>query len=46
MPVDIGSEAIRAANERFKAAQPGLCVINYVAEVKDVTVTGDWAFCF
>jgi hypothetical protein len=39
VPDDIGRDAIRAANERFKAAQPG--VISYLPEVKDITVTGD-----
>ena len=43
-PPDIGREAIRATNERFKAAQPGLRVISYVPEVKDVTIAGEWAF--
>jgi uncharacterized protein (TIGR02246 family) len=43
-PVDIGREAIRATNERFKAAQAGLRVISYVPEIKDVTIAGDWAF--
>jgi uncharacterized protein (TIGR02246 family) len=43
-PVDIGKEAIRATNERNKAARPGLRVISYLPEMKDVTITGDWAF--
>lgn len=43
-PVDIGREAIRATNERLRAARPGLRVISYVPEMKDVTITGDWAF--
>ena len=43
-PVDIGREEIRATNARFKAARPGLRVISYVPEMKDVTITGDWAF--
>ena len=43
-PVDIGKAAIRATNERNKAARPGLRAISYVPEVKDVTITGDWAF--
>ena len=43
-PVDIGREAIRATNERNKAARPGLRVISYEPEMKDVTITGDWAF--
>src|SRR4029453_7789768 len=29
-PVDIGSSAIRATNERIRAARPGLRVISYV----------------
>lgn len=42
---DIGKEAIRATNERFKAATPELRVLSYVPEVKDLTVTDDgWAF--
>jgi uncharacterized protein (TIGR02246 family) len=42
---DIGKEAIRATNERFKAATPELRVLSYVPETKDLTVTNDgWAF--
>jgi len=43
-PADIGKEAIRATNERQKAATPELRVLSYVPETKDVTVIGDWAF--
>jgi uncharacterized protein (TIGR02246 family) len=43
-PVDIGKEAIRATNARFKAASPGLRVISYVPEMKDLTLAGEWAF--
>ena len=43
-PVDIGKEAIRATNAGFKAALPGLRAISYEPEMKDVTITGDWAF--
>jgi uncharacterized protein (TIGR02246 family) len=44
-PDDIGKEAIRATNERFKAATPELRVLSYVPETKDLTVTDDgWAF--
>jgi ketosteroid isomerase-like protein len=40
----IGKEAIRATNERFKAATPELRVLSYVPETKDLTVTDGWAF--
>ena len=43
-PVDVGKEAIRATNERNKAALPELEVESYVPEMKDVTIAGDWAF--
>lgn len=44
-PDDIGKEAIRATNERQKAATPDLRVLSYVPEVKDLKVTDDgWAF--
>ena len=43
-PVDIGKEAIRASNARFKAAAPGMRVVSYVPEMKDLTVDGEWAF--
>lgn len=44
-PDDIGKEAIRATNERQKAATPELRVLSYVPETKDLTVTDDgWAF--
>jgi uncharacterized protein (TIGR02246 family) len=42
--LDIGKEAIRATNGRFKAANPGLRVISYVPEMKDLTIAGDYAF--
>ena len=41
---DIGKEAIRATNERQKAATPELRVLSYVPETKDLTVTDGWAF--
>lgn len=42
---DIGKEAIRATNERFKAATPELRVLSYVPETRELTVTNDgWAF--
>ena len=41
----IGKQAARAAAERRKAAHPGLRVVSYVPEIKDVTITTDgWAF--
>jgi uncharacterized protein (TIGR02246 family) len=43
-PDDIGKEAIRATNERQKAATPDLRVVSYVPEDKEVTVTDGWAF--
>lgn len=43
-PVDIGKEAIRAANERLLAANPEMRVVSYVPEIEDVTVTDGWAF--
>jgi uncharacterized protein (TIGR02246 family) len=42
---DIGKEAIRATNERMKAATPELRVLSYVPEYKELTITDDgWAF--
>ena len=43
-PVDIGKQAIRATNERLKAAHPGMRVVSYVPEISDVTITDGWAF--
>ena len=43
-PDDIGKEAIRATNERFKAATPELRVLSYVPENKEVTVADGSAF--
>ena len=43
-PDDIGKEAIRATNERLKAATPDLRVLSYVPETKDLTVPDGWAF--
>jgi uncharacterized protein (TIGR02246 family) len=43
-PADVGKQAIRATNERHKTARPGLRVVSYVPEYKNVTVTGEWAF--
>ena len=41
---DIGKEAIRATNERFKVATPELRVLSYVPENKEVTVADGSAF--
>ena len=41
---DIGKQAIRATNERGKAAHPERRVLSYVPEIKDVTICGEWAF--
>ena len=43
-PDDIGKEAIRATNERQKAATPELRVLSYVPEIKELTITDGWAF--
>jgi uncharacterized protein (TIGR02246 family) len=43
-PDDIGKQAIRATNERQKAATPELRVLSYVPETKELTVTDGWAF--
>jgi ketosteroid isomerase-like protein len=43
-PDDIGKQAIRTTNERFKASTPELRVLSYVPEDKEVTVTDGWAF--
>ena len=44
-PDDVGKQAIRATNERQKAATPELRVLSYVPENKELTVTDDgWAF--
>jgi uncharacterized protein (TIGR02246 family) len=41
---DIGKEAIRATNERMKAATPELRVVSYVPEYKELTIADGWAF--
>ena len=41
---DVGKEAIRATNERFKAATPELRVLSYVPEDKEVAVAHGSAF--
>ena len=41
---DIGKEAIRATNERVKAATPEFHVLSYVPEYKELTIADGWAF--
>lgn len=41
-PAEIGKQAIRKSNERW-AARPGLKVLSYVPEVKDLTFWEGWA---
>jgi ketosteroid isomerase-like protein len=42
---EVGKQAILAARERRRAANPGFRVVSYVPEIKDVTITDDgWAF--
>ena len=44
-PDDIGKEAIRATDERFKATTPELRVVSYGPESAELTITDDgWAF--
>jgi ketosteroid isomerase-like protein len=42
-PTEIGKTAIRESNQRW-AAMPGIKVLSYVPETKDVTVIDGWAF--
>jgi len=44
VPADIGKEAIRATNERQKAATPELRVLSYVPETKELRIADGWAF--
>ena len=42
---EVGKQAILAAIERRRSAQPGFRVLSYVPEIKHVTITDDgWAF--
>jgi ketosteroid isomerase-like protein len=43
-PDDVGKEAIRATNERQKAATPELRVLSYVPETRDLKIADGWAF--
>jgi ketosteroid isomerase-like protein len=40
----VGRQAILEARERRSAALPEFRVVTYVPDIKDVTVTGGWAF--
>ena len=41
-PAEVGKKAIRESNERWSAL-PGVKVLSYVPETKDVTILGGWA---
>jgi ketosteroid isomerase-like protein len=42
---EVGKQAILAADERRRAANPGFRVVSYTPEIKNVTITTDgWAF--
>lgn len=40
---EVGKQAILAARERRRAANPGFRVVSYVPEIKDVTIIDGWA---
>jgi uncharacterized protein (TIGR02246 family) len=42
--VDIGKQAIRAADERAKARHPEGRVVSYLPDIKDVRIKDGWAF--
>ncbi len=41
-PAEVGKQAIRVSNERW-SARPGVKVLTYVPETKDVTILDGWA---
>ena len=41
-PAQVGKQAIRESNERW-SARPGVKVLNYVPETKDLTILDGWA---
>ena len=41
-PAEVGKQAIRESNERW-AARPGLKVLTFVPEIKDLTIWDGWA---
>ena len=41
-PAEVGKQAIRESNERWSAI-PGIKVLTYVPETKDVTIWDGWA---
>jgi ketosteroid isomerase-like protein len=40
----VGKQSILADRERRSAAMPGFRMVTYVPEIKDVTITDEWAF--
>jgi ketosteroid isomerase-like protein len=43
-PVDVGKAAIYASDLRGLAADPTSAIVSYRPDIRDVRVTGDWAF--
>ena len=41
-PAQVGKQAIRESNERW-SARPGVKVLTYVPEIKDLTILNGWA---
>jgi ketosteroid isomerase-like protein len=41
-PAEVGKQAIRESNERW-SARPGLKVLTFVPETKDLTIWAGWA---
>jgi ketosteroid isomerase-like protein len=41
-PAEVGKQAIRQSNERW-SGRPGVKVLNYVPEIKDLTILDGWA---
>ena len=41
-PAEVGKQAIRESNERW-SARPGLKVLTFVPEIKDLTIWDGWA---
>jgi len=41
-PVEVGKQAIRESNERW-SARPGVKVLTYTPEIKDLTILDGWA---
>lgn len=43
-PADVGKAAIYAADVRFMNEGPGSAIVSYKPDIRDVQVSGDWAF--